>query len=112
MPKFTARYASGKTEEVSYTPLMVIAGSEVHKLALHKDQFGHWVVSHPGLGFRVCTVCGPYKGIRVSSKGIRVSRTGITKKEILMQAQSDVDSLIIRVGSEKFNDTIAKGKHK
>lgn len=102
-PTFTARYASGKTEVFSYTPLIVISGSEVHKLALHKDGLGFWQVSHPTSGAMVCHVNGSWKGIRVASQGFSL-------KEIRQLAQSDVDAVINRVGTEKFNQVLAAGK--
>lgn len=97
---FTAKLQGGREIEIPYTPLIVIAGTEVHKLALHQDLLGAWYVSHPSIGYQICPVHGIYKGIRVSSRGI-------SKKEIKQLALADVELVIQRLGSDKFNATIA-----
>lgn len=103
MPKqtFTLRRRGGGTEEVSYHALMVIAGSEAHKLALHKDNVGDWVVSDPKSGAAVIRkVPGWHKGCPVS---LRCA----TLKEAKQLALAEVDALINRVGSERFNSVLA-----
>ena len=103
MPKqtFTLRRRGGGTEEVSYHSLMVIAGSEAHKLALHKDQTGDWVVSDPRSGAAVIRkVPGWYKGCPVSLRQA-------TLKEARQLALAEVEALINRIGSERFNSVLA-----
>lgn len=59
MPTFTLRRKDGTTESTKYTELMVIAGTQVHKLALHKTALGNWAVSDPKSGAaRVFIKCG------------------------------------------------------
>lgn len=100
-PTFQALLRDGTTAPVEYTPLIVIAGSETHKLALHKNPHGIWAVSDPKSGAGVIrAVDGQYKGIRVSSRGL-------TLKEIRQLALADVENLIARIGSEKFNAVLA-----
>lgn len=103
MPKqtFTLRRRGGGIEEVSYHALMVIAGAEVHKLALHKDIVGDWVVSHPASGACVVRkIPGWYKGCPVSLRGA-------TLKEAKQLAMAEVEALISRIGTERFNATLA-----
>ncbi len=103
-PTFTLRRRDGVAEQVAYTPLMVIAGSEAHKLALHKDSLGHWVVSDPKSGAAVIRhVRGQYKGATVSSKGF-------TLKDIRQLALADVENLIQRVGADRFNQVLSNPK--
>lgn len=103
-PTFTLRHRDGTSEQIEYTPLMVIAGSEAHKLALHKDNLGHWVVSDPKSGAAIVRhVSGQYRGITVPSKGLSL-------KDIRQLALADVENLIQRVGSERFNATLANPK--
>jgi hypothetical protein len=80
--------------------LIVIAGVETHKLALHKDGFGAWKVTHPESGACVAHVRGQYKGAVVSSKGF-------TLKEARAAAQAQIDALIESIGSAKFNAVLA-----
>lgn len=106
MPKqtFTLRRRGGGSEEVSYHALMVIAGSEAHKLALHKDNVGDWVVSDPKSGAAVIRkVAGWYKGCPVSSRSVTLS-------EARRLALAEVEALIDRIGSERFNQVLANPK--
>jgi hypothetical protein len=103
-PTFILRRKDGTETQTDYTPLMVIVGDTAHKLALHKDRLGHWVVSDPSFGAAVVRhVCGQYRGIRVLSKGF-------TLREIRQLALADVDLLVQRVGAEKFNAVLANPK--
>jgi hypothetical protein len=103
-PTFTLRRRDGTAEEVAYTPLMVIVGDQAHKLALHRDNIGQWVVSDPKSGACVIRhVHGQYKGIRVSSRNLKLS-------EIRQLALADVDALVQRFGSSKFNAVLANPK--
>jgi hypothetical protein len=100
-PTFNLRTRDGRVIETPYTPLMVIVGTTAHKLALHKDNIGQWVVSDPKSGACVIRhVHGQYKGIRVSSRNLKLS-------EIRQLALADVDALVQRFGSSKFNAVLA-----
>lgn len=103
-PTFNAALRDGTTTPVEYTPLMVIAGSEAHKLALHKTPTGVWAVSDPKSGASIIrAIHGQYRGIRVSSRVL-------TLKEVRQLALADVEALIARVGSDKFNAVLANPK--
>lgn len=104
MPKFVMRHKDGKVSEQSYTALMVIAGSETHKLALHRpSKLQSWVVSDPKSGCKVCTVQGNYKGVPCSS----ATYPATAAKEL---ALASVEALIARIGSAKFNAVLANPK--
>jgi hypothetical protein len=101
-PTFTLRTKNGgEIANVGYSPLMVVAGNQAHRLALHRHPtLQHWTVSDPKSGFKICTVEGQYLGIRVSS-------VGLTLRDIRQLALAAVETLIARVGSDKFNATLA-----
>jgi len=100
-PTFTLRRRNGVTEEVAFTPLMVIAGSTAHKLALHRDSIGDWVVSDPKSGAAVIRrMTGWYKGCPVSMKAY-------TLKQAQAIALHEVEALIEKIGSDKFNRVLA-----
>jgi hypothetical protein len=101
-PTFTLRTKDGgELPGIGYSPLMVIAGTQAHRLALHKHPvMKHWTVSDPKSGCKVCTVNGQYRGIRVSS-------AGLTLREVRQLALADVENLIARVGSDNFNAVLA-----
>jgi len=104
MPTFKLRTRNGDEIETKYTPLMVIAGDQVHKLALHKDSVGDWVISDPKSGAAVVRrMTGWYKGCPVSLKGY-------TLKQAKAIALGEVEALIQRIGSEKFNAVLSNPK--
>lgn len=98
-----AKVGGVRGEPIPYSPLMVIVGSEAHKLALHKNPHGHWVVSDPKSGAKVCDVNGQYKGIRVSSKGLSL-------RDIRQLALADADTIAQRVGPDRFNEVLKNPK--
>lgn len=101
---FTLRRRGGATEEVEFTPLMVISGSVAHRLALHKLPTGNWAVSDPKSGAAVISnIQGWFKGCPVSTRGF-------TLREARKLAQEQVDNLIERIGTEKFNTVLANPK--
>lgn len=101
MPTFTLRRKDGTTERTNYTPLMVIAGTQAHKLALHKTSLGNWVVSDPKSGAAIVrNISGWYKGAPVSTRNF-------TLREVRALALSEVDTLISRIGADRFNATLA-----
>jgi hypothetical protein len=85
-------------EPVPYTPLIVLAGTQVHKLALHKLD-GEWIVAHPASGARVRDVLATYKGVPVSSGGQ-------TLKWARAAALAQVEAMIERMGSDRFNSVL------
>ena len=104
MPTFTMRHKDGTTEETKYTELMVIAGAQVHKLALHKTALGNWVVSDPKSGAAIVrNLSGWFKGCPISTRGF-------TLREVRALAQGEVDNLIARIGSDRFNAALADPK--
>jgi hypothetical protein len=96
-PTFTMRDRQGKPmgDPIKYTPVIVIAGTQVHKLALHK-QHGAWMVSHPASGARVCDLQATYKGVPVSSAGQPLAWA----RKVAM---AQIESIIERIGSDRFN---------
>jgi len=93
-------YRRGKDGEligdpVPYTPIVVISLNAAYTLALHKTSSG-WAVSDPVSGGKILNVSATYKGCPVSSEGL-------TKSQARANARDDLDLLIERVGSEKFN---------
>lgn len=101
MPTFTLRRKDGTTESAKYTELMVIAGTQVHKLALHKTALGNWAVSDPKAGAAIVrNIAGWHKGAPVSTRNF-------TLREVRALALSEVDNLIARVGADRFNATLA-----
>jgi hypothetical protein len=103
-PTFILRRRGGKSEEVAFTPVMVIVGTTAHRLALHKDTVGDWVVSHPESGAAVIRrLTGWYKGIPVSMGKI-------TLKQARELALFEVEALAQRIGSAKFNAALANPK--
>lgn len=95
---------------IAYTPLIYIAGTQVHRLALHKDlnralpdEMRGWIVSEPVTGMCVREVTNTFKGVTVSSRGLSPSRA----REAAM---ATLDALCERIGSDKFNLTINNAK--
>ena len=98
---------------VAFTPLIVIAGNVTHKLALHREcnclpeRMKGWSVSHPAIGARVIEVRAWFKGCPVTS-------AHLTAKTARQEAVNQIDALLERIGTDKFNEIIAsqtdKGK--
>lgn len=112
-PTFQPRNAEGKLmASIEYTPMIYIAGTETHRLALHKSLNVHlpesrkdWHVSDPVTGLHAITVRGSYKGMPCSSAGLGL-------KEARAAAMATMDEFLELIGSERFNSTIAKAKVK
>jgi hypothetical protein len=102
-PTYTRRNRAGLPigDPVPYDPLIVISGSMVHKLALHKDDSGQWVIAHPASGGKVTRVDSTYKGVPVSSRGMTLARARNL-------AMIKVEALIEHVGPDAFNNTLQK----
>ena len=99
-PTYIKRDRKGQPygEPVPYTPLIVLAGTQVHTLALHKLDRA-WIVAHPASGARVRDVLAAHKGVPVSS-------SGQTLKWARAAALAQVDAMIERMGSDRFNSVL------
>jgi hypothetical protein len=97
MPTITLRRKDGSEIETVKSHLLVChAGSVTHTLHLHRDSLGFWAVSDPRSGGKVLHVQGQYKGVPCSSNGMLL-------RDIRGLAQQQIDALIERVGSDRFN---------
>jgi hypothetical protein len=97
MPSITLRRKDGSEIETVKSHLLVChAGSVTHTLHLHRDSLGFWAVSDPRTGGKVLHVLGQYKGVPCSSNGLLL-------REVRGLAQQQIDALIERVGSDRFN---------
>tara|TARA_R110002126_G_scaffold27033_2_gene90965 strand:- start:45 stop:383 length:339 start_codon:yes stop_codon:yes gene_type:complete len=91
---------------VPYTPIIFLAGTTTHRLALHREagaapaSYREWAVSHPIIGAKVCRVTGTVKGVPVSSRHL-------TTKQARAAAMAQIAAMCERIGSNKFNATIA-----
>jgi hypothetical protein len=102
-PTYTAIFKDGSTKAVAYTPLIVIAGTQTHRLALHKNDSEVWIVADPRTGALVVgAVSGQYRGIRISSRGLSLA-------EVRQLAIADVEAIISRLGSDRFNAVLNNG---
>lgn len=101
-PEFVMRDRNRKPlgEPVQYTPIMVIAGSDTHCLALHKVG-DEWRVSHPEIGAKVLLVEMTYRGIPMTTRDLTIA-------QVRNLAVKQIDLLIERVGSAKFNAVIER----
>lgn len=112
-PTFQPRGRNGKLlPAVEYVPLLFIAGTQTHRLALHRslnralpDKHKDWHVSEPTTGMHVRTVVGIYKGVPTGSNGYN-------QREARLAALGTLEALLVQIGSDKFNDTINKAKEK
>jgi len=101
MPTITLRTKNGDEIATVKSHLLVVhAGSTTHTLHLHKSVHGDWRVSDPRTGGSLLHVRGQYAGFSTSS-------TGYTLKQIRALAHSQIEALIERVGSDKFNHVLA-----
>ena len=102
-PTFKMAFKDGTFEEIKYDPLIFIAGTETYKLALCKNRDGAWVVSDPRTGAKIVTVQGNYKGMPCTSRGFTLNRAR-------QLAIADLEELISRIGSDRFNAVMANPK--
>jgi hypothetical protein len=92
---------------VPYTPIMFTAGKTTHMLAVHREAGAapvssrEWVVSHPIIGAKVCRLTVWHRGMPCSSKHL-------TAPQARAAAMAALEALCERIGSEKFNTTIAE----
>lgn len=101
-------------DAIEYTPLVYIAGTAVHRLALHRSYGSRdlpnssrgWQVSDPASGGCIIgDVGGTYKGMPVSSRGM-------TLRDARANAMAALDSLLGRIGSTAFNDRLEAARLK
>ena len=102
MPSFNLAVRGGESIPTKYSPLIYSRMSSVYKFALHKVG-RNWVVSHIESGAKICTVKSHYKGMLVSSGDLPL-------KHARLCAIADIDSIVDRVGFEKFDATINNPK--
>jgi hypothetical protein len=102
MPKkqtFPMARAGGQFEDVPYYPIIFVRGSDAWRLALHREPVlagkGDWIVSDPVSGYRVCRVSATYKGLPVASRDLTVPQARAA-------ALVDLDTVVNRVGLERF----------
>ena len=102
-PTYHAPFKDGSTKVIAYPPLIVIAGTQTHRLALHKNDYEMWVVADPRTGALVVkSVAGQWRGIRVSSRGLSMT-------EVRQLAIADVEAIIARLGTDRFNAVLNAG---
>lgn len=102
MPTVTLRKKDGTAIKTVKSHLLVAnVDTTTHCLHLHHDAANHWVVSDPVSGGKVLHVYGSYQGIRTASRGYSL-------KHIRPFAQSQLDELIERVGSDRFNQVLGR----
>lgn len=101
-PKFTMRLRDGTEKPVSYDALIYTRMTGIYKFALHKVA-GLWIVSDIKSGAKVCNVNALYKGMPVSSRGL-------TLREARMFALHTLDTLVDRIGFDKFDSVISNPK--
>jgi len=97
MPTITLRRKDGSEIKTVKSHLLVChAGSVTHTLHLHKNDSGEWVVSDPGSG-------GKILHLEATHLGCPVSTYGFSYAEVKPLAFAQVEALIERVGSDRFN---------
>ena len=100
MPTITLRRRDGSEIKTVKSHLLIChAGAVTHTLHVHKNYSGEWVVSDPGSGGKLLHLEAMYRGCPVSTYGF-------TYPEVKPLAQAQVDLLIERVGSDRFNDIL------
>ena len=108
-PSFAPRGRDGQPlmrEPVPFTPLIYLAGTQAHRLALHREltllpeKMKHWIVSDPVSGAMICRVRGTYKGMPCASSGLGL-------RDARSAAMATLDDLLARVGSDAFNTRLA-----
>lgn len=102
-PTFQMALRDDKFIETAYNPLIFTAGSETYKLALTKNISDVWIVSDPKSGAKILTVNGNCRGFPCSSRGF-------TLKLARECAVADLEGLVNRIGSDRFNAVMANPK--
>ena len=100
-PVFLLALRNSDPVPTPYTPLMYSRGTLTHKLALVK-RFGQWQVCDIGSGALVLRVVG-YPGMFPVSNGF-------TLAQARQHALDNLDTLVDRVGLEKFEAVLSNPK--
>tara|TARA_R110000868_G_scaffold8636_1_gene44494 strand:- start:265 stop:588 length:324 start_codon:yes stop_codon:yes gene_type:complete len=101
-PVFMLALRNLPSVETAYTPLMFTRGTLTHKLALVK-RAGTWQVCDIGSGALVLRVKSNWKGIPVESLGLTLAQA----RECALVG---LDTLVDRVGLEKFERVLSNPK--
>jgi hypothetical protein len=101
-PVFLLALRNSDPVPTPYTPLMFTRGTQTHKLALVK-RFEQWQVCDIGTGALVLRVKSDWKGMPVSS-------AGLTLAQARASALDNLDTLVDRVGIEKFESVLSNPK--
>ena len=101
-PVFLLALRNSDPVPTAYTPLMFTRGTQTHRLALVK-RAGTWQVCHPGSGALVLRVKSNWKGIPVESLGLTIAQARAC-------ALVGLDTLVDRVGLEKFESVLSNPK--
>ena len=100
-PVFMLAFRNNPSVETPYTPLMYSRGTHTHKLALVK-RAGTWQVCDIGSGALVLRVVG-YPGMFPVSNGF-------TLAQARQHAMDNLDTLVDRIGLEKFKRVLSNPK--
>ena len=100
-PVFLLALRNLPSVETAYTPLMFTRGTQTHRLALVK-RAGTWQVCDIGSGALVLRVVG-YPGMFPVSNGF-------TLAQARQHALDNLDTLVDRVGLEKFEAVLSNPK--
>jgi hypothetical protein len=101
-PVFLLALRNSDPVPTPYTPLLFTRGTQTHKLALVK-RHGSWQVCDIGTGALVLRITASYKGMPVSS-------AGLTLAQARASALDNLDTLVDRVGLEKFEAVLSNPK--
>lgn len=97
-PVFLMRCRDAAPIATPYDALIYSRQSSVWRFALHKVGRA-WVISDPVSGGRICEVSAFYKGCPVASGDLSL-------KNARLAALVDLDSLVDRVGFERFSHVL------
>jgi hypothetical protein len=104
LPEFNMALRGGGFEPTKYHKLVYTRMHGIFILALHKSKHGKlWIVSDPNSGAKVCTVTAFYKGMPVASGCLTVAQARLA-------ALADIDSLIDRIGFDRFESVLNNPK--
>lgn len=101
-PVFMMARRDGLPAPTPYNPLIYSRLSSVWRFALHKSG-RHWIVSHPESGAKILTVTAHYKGMPVASGTLSL-------KDARLAALIDIDTLVDRIGFDRFAAVLADPK--
>jgi len=103
-PEYRMRFKTGFSEPIKYTPIALCAGDVKHKLALHRDTRGEWIIAHPESGTKVLEVHGYFEKLPT----LNMSSRDMALAEARKAAEAQFNAIIRRVGADKVNSVIEK----